>query len=78
MSYLLKIYSMKNWAEKFDPIPRRFQPQIDGRNIGALMRLAEPEKRLWKHIEYIINHWDKIVDEKTHKLYMNFDTDSMI
>jgi predicted HAD superfamily Cof-like phosphohydrolase len=42
------------------------------------MRLTEPEKRLWKHMEYMINHWDKIVDEKTHKLYMNFDTESMI
>ena len=42
------------------------------------MRLAEPEKRLWNHMEYILNHWDKIVDRQTHKIYMNFDTESRI
>ena len=78
MTYLVEIYDRSNWAEVFAAMPLRFQPQLDGRNIKALMRLAEPEKRLWKHMEYVINHWEKIVDSKTHKLYMNFDVESRI
>lgn len=42
------------------------------------MRLTEPEKRLWKHVEFIRDNWEKIVDEETHKLYMNFDDESRI
>jgi hypothetical protein len=42
------------------------------------MRFAEPEKRLWKLMEYINNHWKKLEDEETHKLYLNFDNESMI
>ena len=29
-------------------------------------------------MEFIRDNWEKIVDEETHKLYMNFDDESRI
>ena len=76
--YLRKIEDLHDWVRTFDPLPWRFEPHLDGRGIRKLMRSKEPEKILWKHAKFIRDNWEKIVDNDSHRKYMQFDSDSRI
>ena len=66
------------WTCSLRPIPRRFEMHFDGHGVKALFNSPEPEKVLWKHLEWMRKYKHKMVDKVSHRRYMAFDEESRV
>ena len=63
--YLEKIDDLKKWQADFTDQEYRFLNHLDGDGIRNLMKDACPERLLWRHLKFILKHWEKMVDAKS-------------
>ena len=73
--YLYKIHDSRHWVSKIDDRQYRFEHQLDGTGIKDLWKRKDvrPEEILWKHLKFIGDHMDKLVDLESTKKWMVFD-----
>ena len=73
--YLRLIELSSWWTHELEEIPYRFEPHLDGQGVRAIFNSPQPEKILWKHLEWMRKYMNRM-NKDTHRLYMAFDAES--
>jgi hypothetical protein len=54
------------WTYGLKEIPRRFEPHFDGQGVKVLFNYNQPERILWKHLEWMRKYKSRM-NEDTHR-----------
>ena len=75
--YLNLIDQSAWWTYGLKEIPWRFEPHFDGQGVRVLFNYSQPERILWKHLEWMSKYKSRM-NEDTHREYMAFDAESRV
>ena len=76
--YLKLIEDSATWTHFLRDAPLRFEQHFDSEGLRLLMTYPQPERILWKHLEFMRVHKNEMRDLKTHRRLMTFDADSSV
>jgi hypothetical protein len=76
--YLKLIEDSATWTHVLRDAPLRFEQHFDSEGLRLLMTYPQPERILWKHLEFMRVHKGEMIDLKTHRRLMTFDADSSV
>ena len=76
--YLKMIEDSATWTHVLRDAPLRFEQHFDSEGLRLLMTYPQPERILWKHLEFMRVHKNEMVDMETHRRLMTFDADSRV
>ena len=76
--YLKMIEDSATWTNVLRDAPLRFEQHFDSEGLRLLMTYPQPERILWKHLEFMRVHKNEMVDLETHRRLMTFDADSSV
>ena len=76
--YLKMIEDSATWTHVLRDAPLRFEQHFDSEGLRLLMTYPQPERILWKHLEFMRVHKNEMVDLETHRRLMTFDADSSV
>ena len=76
--YLKMIENSVIWTRLLNDLPLRFEQHFDSDGLRLLMSYNQPEKILWRHLEFMRVHKSEMRDLKSHRRLMKFDENSKV
>ncbi len=76
--YLKLIEDSATWTHVLRDAPLRFEQHFDSEGLRLLMTYPQPERILWKHLEFMRVHKGEMIDLMTHRRLMTFDAESSV
>ena len=78
VGYLKLIENSVTWTRDLEDLPLRFEQHFDADGLRLLMSYTQPEKILWKNLEFMRVHKGEMRDAKSHRSLMTFDENSRV